>query len=191
LRGNERAARGIARTFQHSRLFDGMTAADQVLCGQYAVGGYRFWDVLARTPRFIRAEARAMSMTMELLARLHIEQIAFSGSHEISGPQARLVGLARALIGDPQVLLLDEIAAACTEEEKRYLCQLLLQVRNEQGLAAIIVEHDLNFVRMLADRVIFMADGQVLARGSPDEVFSRQVVLEAYVGTARLEPKGD
>ena len=191
LRGNERAARGIARTFQHARLFDGMTAADQVLCGQYAAAGYRFWDVLARTPRFINAETRAMSMTLELLERLHIGQVAFSRSHEISGPQARLVGLARALIGDPQVLLLDEIAAACTEEEKQYLCQLLLQVRDEQGVAAIIVEHDLNFVRMLADRVIFMADGQVLASGPPDEVFSRQDVLTAYVGTARLEPKGD
>jgi branched-chain amino acid transport system permease protein len=191
LRGNERAARGIARTFQHARLFDGLTAADQVLCGQYAAGGYRFWDVLARTPRFIRAEARAMSMTMELLARLHIERVAFSDSHEISGPEARLVGLARALIGDPQVLLLDEIAAACTEEEKDYLCGLLLKVREQQGLAAMIVEHDLNFVRMLADRVIFMADGHVLASGTPDEVFSRQDVLDAYVGTSRLEPKVD
>jgi branched-chain amino acid transport system permease protein len=191
LRGNERAARGIARTFQHARLFDGLTAADQVLCGQYAAGGYRFWDLLARTPKFIRAEARATSMTMELLARLHIERVAFSASHEISGPEARLVGLARALIGDPQVLLLDEIAAACTEEEKAYLCRLLLQVREQQGLAAIIVEHDLNFVRMLADRVIFMADGQVLASGTPDEVFARQDVLDAYVGTSRLEPKVD
>jgi branched-chain amino acid transport system permease protein len=191
LRGNERAARGIARTFQHARLFDGLTAADQVLCGQYAAGGYRLWDLLARTPRFVRAEARAMSLTMELLRRLHIERVAFSDSHEISGPEARLVGLARALIGDPQVLLLDEIAAACTADEKAYLCGLLLQLREQQGLAAIIVEHDLNFVRMLADRVIFMADGQVLASGTPDEVFSRPDVLDAYVGTSRLEPKVD
>jgi branched-chain amino acid transport system permease protein len=191
VRAHERAARGIARTFQHSRLFDGLTAADQVLCGRYHAGGYRLWDTLARTPRFIRSETRAMSMTMDLFASLRIGGVAFSGSRELSGPQARLVGLARALIADPQVLLLDEIAAACSEDEKRQLCELLAQLRRASGLAAIIVEHDLNFVRMLADRVVFMADGRVLATGTPDEVFSRADVLDAYVGTARLEPKVD
>lgn len=188
---HKRPGLGVARTFQHSRLFDGLTAADQVLCGQFSARGYHLWDALARTSRFLRSENRAVDKAMELLTSLRLDTVAFSGSHELSGPEARLVGLARALISQPRLLLLDEIAAACTSDEKRHLCQLLTGFRQDRGLAAIVVEHDLNFVRMLADRVVFMADGQVLATGTPEEVFSRPDVLESYVGTARLEPKVD
>ncbi len=175
---------GIARTFQHSELFDQLTVLDQLMCGAYARRrGTGFPDIL-RGPATLRRDRELRDESRALLGRLGIERHAYAIAQSLPGALKQLVDLGRALMCEPRLLLLDEIAAGTAVNERELIIEIIRDYRERTGMALLVIEHDLEFIRELAATVIVLANGGVLATGPTDEVLSRQDVLEAYVGAA-------
>jgi ABC-type branched-subunit amino acid transport system ATPase component/ABC-type branched-subunit amino acid transport system permease subunit len=180
-----RAKLGIARTFQDSALFTGggMTVMDQLLCGAYTRERYMMGASLLRTPGMLRRERSMREEAMGLLEDLQLGHLSMRRTEELAGPDRRLVDLARALMIRPRLLLLDEIAAGMPAGEKERLASFL---RDDCGqrMALVVIEHDLEFVRALADRVVVLTEGRLLADGPVEEVLDQADVMEAYIGVS-------
>ena len=178
------AAAGLGRTFQHVRLLGNRSVLDNVALGAH-LRGKSAW--IASMLRLDRAEEAALQAE----AQRQVERCGLGPQlHETAGSlalgQQRIVEIARALAGHPGVLLLDEPAAGLPHMGKLALARLLMQLRDE-GLAILVVEHDMEFVMNIADRVTVLEFGQVIAQGSPAEVQVNPLVLAAYLGDADTE----
>ena len=178
--GARRCARlGLSRTFQHVRLLGRMSVLENVAIGAH-LRGHR--GVMAASWRLDRAEeARLLAE-----AARQIERVGLGGHlHDEAGSlalgQQRILEIARALASDPCILLLDEPAAGLRYQEKRELGELLRKLRAE-GMAILLVEHDMDFVMGMADRVAVMDFGEKITEGSPSEIQNNPAVLEAYLG---------
>lgn len=173
------AVRGLGRTFQHVRLLKERSVLDNVALGAH-LRGHSGW--LKSMLRLDRGEEAALLHEAER----QIERCGLGAHlHDAAGSlalgQQRIVEIARALAGHPSVLLLDEPAAGLRHLEKKALAELLAQLRRE-GLGILIVEHDMEFVMGLADRITVLEFGQVISHGSPQQVQADPRVLEAYLG---------
>ena len=182
----DRVRLGIARTLQTTSAFTELTALENALVGR---GARRRYDGLVRTalatPR-ARSEARAAeAAALQALALVGLEHAADTPAPELTSSQRRLLALAAALATEPDVLLVDELAAGAGTEELESLGAVVDRIR-ERGVAVLVVEHNLRLVRRVADRVVVLAAGTVLAEGSVAEVAASGVVQQAYLGTQRL-----
>ncbi len=173
------ARRGLSRTFQHVRLIPGMTALENVMIGTYL----RTNDgILAAGLRLNQAaEAQVRAEAARQLRRVGLEESMFVPAGNLSLGKQRIVEIARALCADPVLLLLDEPAAGLRHLEKQELARLLSDLRGE-GLSVLVVEHDMEFLMNLVDRIVVMEFGEKLAEGLPKEIRSNPAVLEAYLG---------
>ena len=182
----DRVRLGIARTLQTTSAFTELTALENALVGR---GARRRYGGLVRTalatPR-ARSEARAAeAAALQALALVGLEHAADTPAPELTSSQRRLLALAAALATEPDVLLVDELAAGAGTEELEGLGAVVDRIR-ERGVAVLVVEHNLRLVRRVADRVVVLAAGTVLAEGSVAEVAASGVVQQAYLGTQRL-----
>ena len=172
---------GLARSFQHVKLVGSMTLAENVALGAYGQGGCGVWATLLRLNR--AEEARVMAHALRQLARVGLGDQAHERADALPLGSQRVLEIARALAANPRLLLLDEPAAGLRHHEKRALGDLLVQLRRE-GVTILLVEHDMDFVMRLADRLVVMRFGEKLAEGTAATVRRDPAVLEAYLGAA-------
>lgn len=176
-----RARHGISRTFQTTSEFDAMTVFENLLVSARGAAGASLWNVVAR-PRWNRAEEHAArTRAWEVLDRFEMVDTADAYGRELSGGQRRLVEIMRCLMRDPSVLLLDEPMVGVAPHLVAKLVSDLKLIA-ASGIALIIVEHALEVVSELCDRVIVMALGEVIAEGDYDSVVLDEEVRSAYLG---------
>jgi branched-chain amino acid transport system permease protein len=173
------ARRGMARTFQHVRLLPGMTVLDSVLIGAYTRGQAGTLRSVLKLNGAEEAGLRAEALRQ--IERVGLGPFAHLEAASLALGQQRIVEIARALCCDPVLLLLDEPAAGLRHLEKQALAVLLRQLRQE-GVTVLLVEHDMDFVMGLVDRVVVMDFGAKLMEGLPKEVRASPIVQEAYLG---------
>ncbi len=173
------ARRGVARTFQHVRLLAERSVLENIALGAHERGRAGLLAALLRLDR--AEERRLLAEAAREAARVGLSARLLEPAGSLPLGQQRIVEIARALAADPRLLLLDEPAAGLRLQEKAQLAVLLQGLRAE-GMAVLLVEHDMDFVMNLADRVVVMDFGQTIAEGLPGAVQSDEAVLEAYLG---------
>ena len=174
------ARRGVSRTFQHVKLVPDMTVLENVALGTYLRTHAGALAAMARTDR--AEERRALHEAARQLQRIGLEAEQHQLAGNLSLGAQRLVEIARALASDPALLLLDEPAAGLRHQEKQALAAVLRQLKGE-GLSLLLVEHDMDFVMGLTDRIVVMEFGTLLMEGEPAEVRASPEVRAAYLGT--------
>ncbi|MCO5129948.1 MAG: branched-chain amino acid ABC transporter ATP-binding protein/permease [Xanthobacteraceae bacterium] len=176
-------ALGVGRTFQHANLLPNMSVLENAALGAHLRGdGHAIGDVLASASRLNRAEERKLlHEAAKQLDRVGLGDSLYTAAGNLALGQQRLAEIARALCGDPTLLLLDEPAAGLRYFEKVALSSLLHQLRSE-GMSILLVEHDMEFLMELADRVIVMDFGRLIASGTPEQVQNDPAVRRAYLG---------
>ena len=173
------AGLGVARSFQHVKLVAAMSVIENVAIGAHLRGTAGPLAALFRRDR--AEEARLFGEAARQLARVGLAEMADRPATSLALGQQRIVEIARALCLDPALLLLDEPAAGLRHAEKQALAELLRRLRAE-GMAILLVEHDMEFVMTLADRLVVMDFGTVIAEGVPSAVRADPAVIEAYLG---------
>ena len=180
LTGREIARRGVARTFQHVNILPAVSALENAAVGAHLRGRK---GVLASSLRLDRAEERRLRYeAAQRLDQVGLRRRTFDAAGTLPLGSQRMLEVARALCADPVLLLLDEPAAGLRHLEKKALGELVQTLRGS-GLSILLVEHDMEFVMGLVDRLIVMNFGEKLAEGSPQEIQAKQAVIEAYLGS--------
>jgi ABC-type branched-subunit amino acid transport system ATPase component len=173
------AARGIIRTYQHNRPFSGLSVIDNVLVGAHT----RFVGRRERGSRLRHLEAETRVEARNLLAAVGLGESVDADVRHLSFGQGRLLEVARALMGRPRLIMFDEPAAGLTPPELARLGEIIRWISG-QGIAVLLIEHDMSFLLSLAERAIVLNFGRKIADGTPDAISSDAAVIEAYLGTA-------
>ena len=175
-------AAGIARTFQNIRLFKELSVMDNVRLGAFAQHRYHLLDALRRSLKFQVTEQHLTRRALELLERFNLARYAAMPARHLPYGEQRLTEMARALISNPKLLLLDEPAAGMNQSETAALIQLLRKLKEEFSLTILLIEHQMRVVMNLCQRVTVLDFGETIATGPPEEIQHHPAVLEAYLG---------
>ncbi|MFC4408551.1 ABC transporter ATP-binding protein [Haloarchaeobius iranensis] len=177
----EIADAGLIRTFQTPRKLEGMTVREAMLVGPRKQPGESFVKLFTDPEGVAAAESANLAEAQRILEEFEIDHLATQPATDISGGQMKLVELARAMLADPEILLLDEPVAGVNPTLRNDLAEQIRRL-NEQGTTFCIIEHDMEFVMKLADPVVVLNQGNVLMEGPPDAVQTDERVIDAYLG---------
>ncbi|MCC8182872.1 MAG: ABC transporter ATP-binding protein [Clostridiales bacterium] len=173
---------GIARTFQNIRLFHDMTVIENVKVAFTKDMHYGLLDALLRSPKYWRAETEVTERAMELLSICHLEDKADVLVSSLPYGQQRKLEIARALGTNMKVLLLDEPAAGMNPTETAELLECINAIRDQFGIAILLIEHDMSLVMNICERIQVIDYGQTIASGLPEEIANNPKVIAAYLG---------
>ena len=181
---DEIAHNGLIRTFQTPRKLEGMSVREAMLVGPQHQLGESFIPLFTKGSEVAEQEHANLDRAEELLELFEIDHLATAMATEVSGGQLKLIELARAIMAQPDILLLDEPVAGVNPTLAKNLKRFIQQLNDERGLTFLIIEHDMQFIMDLADPIIVLDQGHVLVEGTPDEVRSDERVIDAYLGGA-------
>jgi branched-chain amino acid transport system ATP-binding protein len=182
LRPSQIAARGMARTFQNIRLFKDLTVLDNVRIAHDSKGRVSPFAALVRASAFRREEDHIAESSLELLRLFHLEDQALAPAKSLPYGRQRRLEMARALALKPRVLLLDEPAAGMNRAETLELMDLILWMKKTFSLTILLIEHQMDLVMGLCERLLVLDFGVTIARGKPEEIRVNPKVLESYLG---------
>ena len=173
---------GIARTFQNIRLFDNLTVEENVTAAMDSQMKYSMVSGILRLPGFWKEEKIAHERALELLSLFHMADVANVKAGSLPYGAQRRLEIVRALATNPSLLLLDEPAAGMNPSETAELMENIRKIRDTFQIAIMLIEHDMNLVMNICEGICVLNFGRVIAKGSPEEIQSNPVVIEAYLG---------
>lgn len=176
---------GIARTFQNLQLFNSLSALENVMVGAYLSGKKGFIESLLRLPGVAAEEERVRQWSLGCMEELGLSRDAGTPALTLPFGKQRLLEIARVLSGSPELLLLDEPAAGLNASETKLLAHYMKKLK-EKGYTMVLVEHDMETVMDVADRILVLNFGVAIAQGTPAEIQSNVQVREAYLGEEDL-----
>lgn len=181
LQSYEIARLGMVRTFQVARTLSRLSVLENLLLATQQQTGERFWQVWLKPGKIVAEEKQARDRAMEILESIGLVHKANDYAGGLSGGQRKLLEIGRALMTKPKLILLDEPAAGVNPTLINQICEYITYW-NQQGLSFLIIEHNMDVIMSLCDRVWVLAEGKNLAVGTPAEIQANQEVLEAYLG---------
>ncbi len=172
---------GLTRTFQNIQIFDNMTVLENVMVGMHAATSHDFLQSMFRFPGFEGKESIIRQRSLEVLSFFSLEDKADRPAHSLSFGQQKRLEMARALAPQPKILLLDEPVAGLNMTESLEIARLILMIRS-QGISVLLVEHDMNLVMGISDKIVVLNYGRKIAEGKPQDIQKDEQVLSAYLG---------
>ena len=182
LPAHRRCNLGLARTFQITRPFQRMSVLENLLVGAPSQAGERMWGPLLAGPAVTKQEDELRVRAADLLAFFGLERLADEYAGALSGGQKKLLELARALMTEPKLILLDEPMAGVNPTLARKIMERIETLRRERGLTFLLIEHDLETVFRHCDPIVVMAQGKELAVGNAEQIRANREVIDAYLG---------
>ena len=173
---------GMIRTFQLTKVFDRMTVLENMMFSASTVNNDSFLKSLAKLPSQKTTEKKIRDKSFEILKELNIDHMANSYAREMSGGQKKLLELGRSIINNPSVLLLDEPLAGVNPKLAEEILQIILNLAGK-GISILMVEHNIEAVMKISERVIVLAEGKVIADSTPENIRTDEKVIEAYLGS--------
>ena len=173
---------GMIRTFQLTKVFDRMTVLENMMFSASTVNNDSFLKSLAKLPSQKTNEKKIRDKSFEIMKELNIDHMANSYAREMSGGQKKLLELGRSIINNPSVLLLDEPLAGVNPKLAEEILQIILNLAGK-GISILMVEHNIEAVMKISERVIVLAEGKVIADSTPENIRSDEKVIEAYLGS--------
>ena len=174
--------KGISRTFQNIRLFNELSVLDNVKVAYHSLATHTMLSSILRLPSHFKGEKEMEEKSLEFLRIFKLEKYKDELAKNLPYGQQRRLEIARALAAGPQLLLLDEPAAGMNPQETHDLMNLIGFVREKFDLTILLIEHDMNLVMGVCERIYVLDHGQLLAEGSPEEIRNHPKVIEAYLG---------
>ena len=176
------AMRGVARTFQHSRLLGDLSVLDNIMVAFHLQSEAGFWNIILHDRRFKQSEVKIQERSMELLKLFQMEDRRDQPASSLPYGDQRFLEIVRALALKPKVILLDEPTAGMNANERSKLIDLIMQINEKYNVAILLIEHHMGMVMSTCERVIVLNYGSKLAEGTPHEIQGNTQVIEAYLG---------
>ena len=174
---------GVCRTFQNSRVFSELTVLENVMIGSHSRTEAGILGAILRTRRVREEESRVIDEAYEILKTVGLAPRVNELAKNLPYAEKRRLEIARALATAPKVLLLDEPAAGMNPNETQQLATLLNQLRAQYDIAMVLIEHDMNFVMSISQRIVVIHHGEKIAEGTPAQIRENPAVIAAYLGT--------